>query len=64
MNGLTLKELRKAATVVGTSKRFKSRPAGTDQQLQRAIVYMSSSKARINEPRDPREVLREIGYKF
>jgi len=62
MKNLTLKTLTEAIETITTSKRFENRPAGTDLELLRALNYMNGQK--INEPRDPREVLAGIGYKF
>ena len=62
MKPLTYKQLKRATEVVRTHKKFADRPSGTDLELSRALVYMQGEK--INEPRDPREVLTEIGYNF
>lgn len=62
MKPLTYRQLKRAFEVVRTSKKFADRPSGTDLQLSRALTYMMGHKT--NEPRDPREVLIEIGYKF
>lgn len=62
MNPLTLEMLRNAVKIVTIAKRFKDRPAGLDLELQRALAYLNGEK--INQPRDPREVLAELGFKL
>lgn len=62
MKSLTLTQLREATEALGADPKFKNPPTGTNQALQRAIAYMLGQID--NEPRDPREVLTEIGYKW
>lgn len=66
MNGLTLKTLRKAIHVIKTSKRFQHLLGDETWnpliELQHARKYMTGAVA--VEPRDPRLVLKEIGYRL
>lgn len=62
MKSLTLTQLREATETTGTDPKFRSQPTGTNQALQRAIAYMLGQIDQ--EPRDPREILVELGYEW
>jgi hypothetical protein len=67
MNGMTLKMLREALSVIRTSKRFAQYSAKNDGpngplvQLAMAEAYMLGNPE-MKPERDPRDVLRDIGY--
>lgn len=65
MNGMTLEALRNAMMVILTAKRFKTHPKKNDvlRELSIAKVYMTGEDRSVT-PRDPREVLAEIGFKL